>query len=46
MTADKKTDFQTKLKAIEEIEKKESGWFERVLAGAGIKKRKAGEKKK
>lgn len=44
MTADKKTDFRTKLKTIEEIEKKEKGWIDKVLAGAGIK-RKAGEKK-
>ena len=45
MAPDKKADFQSKLRAIEEIEKNERGWIDKVLAGAGIK-RKAGEKKK
>ena len=39
MSADKKTDFQAKLRTIEEIEKKETGWIDKVLAAAGRKRR-------
>lgn len=45
MAPDKKADFRTKLKTIEEIEKREQGWIDKVLAGAGIKKKRAGERK-
>ena len=39
MTADKKVDFKEKIKTIEEIEKKEKGWIDKVLAAAGRKRR-------
>lgn len=39
ISENRKEDYKEKIKTIQEIEKKEKGWLDRVLAGAGIKKK-------
>ena len=46
LTENRKENYKADIRTIKEIEKEEKGWLEKVLAGAGIKKRRAGEKEK